>query len=301
LGILTDKQFWEDIYRRQQGMGEIASLLGTAVVAEPISGLAGLLTANPERVNEVQNALTYQPKGEVAQGWMQSVAPYAQKAGDWVGDKAVGIESATGVPREAVLAIPQMAAEAGAVGLLTKGGRQAAKQGLLRVADDFGRAPVGPKGQRGVVGGLPMDEASRMARAKEMGYDRPVFHGSTHDIDAFDANRTNPESDFGQGIYSSNTIDDVNVNYAGEGPDLTQRIDREAERIASELDLDYSEDSTAEVDANFVMTGDGRLIEVQGSAEGEPFYPIDFTNMLDLALQGNKVIMSQLWESEENV
>ena len=37
------------------------------------------------------------------------------------------------------------------------------------------------------------------------------------------------------------------------------------------LDLDYPEDSTAEVDMNVIMTGDGRFIEVQGTAEGEPF------------------------------
>ena len=37
------------------------------------------------------------------------------------------------------------------------------------------------------------------------------------------------------------------------------------------LDLDYAEDSTAETDANFVMTGSGGLVEVQGSAEGAPF------------------------------
>lgn len=37
------------------------------------------------------------------------------------------------------------------------------------------------------------------------------------------------------------------------------------------LDLPYTEDSTAEVDMNIVCTGDGRLIEVQGTAEGEPF------------------------------
>jgi ribonuclease PH len=52
------------------------------------------------------------------------------------------------------------------------------------------------------------------------------------------------------------------------------------------LDLDYSEDSTAEVDANFVMTGDGRLIEVQGSAEGAPFGRQDFLALLDLAAKG---------------
>ena len=37
------------------------------------------------------------------------------------------------------------------------------------------------------------------------------------------------------------------------------------------LDLDYAEDSTAETDANFVMTGAGGLVEVQGPAEGAPF------------------------------
>ena len=37
------------------------------------------------------------------------------------------------------------------------------------------------------------------------------------------------------------------------------------------LDLPYVEDSRAAVDMNFVMTGDGRLVEVQGTAEGAPF------------------------------
>ena len=37
------------------------------------------------------------------------------------------------------------------------------------------------------------------------------------------------------------------------------------------LDLDYAEDVTAETDMNVVMTGDGRFVEVQGTAEGEPF------------------------------
>ena len=37
------------------------------------------------------------------------------------------------------------------------------------------------------------------------------------------------------------------------------------------LDLDYSEDSTAETDMNFVMTEDGRFVEVQGTAEETPF------------------------------
>ncbi|MDT8335972.1 MAG: ribonuclease PH [Desulfurivibrionaceae bacterium] len=61
------------------------------------------------------------------------------------------------------------------------------------------------------------------------------------------------------------------------------------------LDLDYREDSSAEVDANFVMTGDGRLIEVQGSAEGAPFARDKFEQMLDLAELGMANLL-KLWE-----
>jgi len=60
------------------------------------------------------------------------------------------------------------------------------------------------------------------------------------------------------------------------------------------LDLDYQEDSSAEVDANFVMTGDGRLIEVQGSAEGAPFAREFLGVMLDMAGQGVDELM-KLW------
>ena len=52
------------------------------------------------------------------------------------------------------------------------------------------------------------------------------------------------------------------------------------------LDLDYDEDSNAEVDANFVMTGRGRLIEVQASAEGATFGREELTTLMDLAERG---------------
>ena len=42
------------------------------------------------------------------------------------------------------------------------------------------------------------------------------------------------------------------------------------------LDLDYPEDSEAETDANFVMTSKGKIIEVQGTAEGAPFSEEEF-------------------------
>lgn len=52
------------------------------------------------------------------------------------------------------------------------------------------------------------------------------------------------------------------------------------------LDLDYDEDSTAETDANFVMTGNGGIVEIQGTAEGEAFSRDEFNQLLDLATSG---------------
>lgn len=52
------------------------------------------------------------------------------------------------------------------------------------------------------------------------------------------------------------------------------------------LDLDYAEDSDAETDANFVMTGSGGIVEIQGTAEGSPFSRDEFNALLDLATDG---------------
>ena len=52
------------------------------------------------------------------------------------------------------------------------------------------------------------------------------------------------------------------------------------------LDLDYPEDSTAEVDANVVMTGDGGLIEVQATAERTPLSRAHLDDLLALAAEG---------------
>src|SRR6266850_2324460 len=52
------------------------------------------------------------------------------------------------------------------------------------------------------------------------------------------------------------------------------------------LDLDYAEDSDADTDANFVMTGSGRIVEVQGTAEKAPFSEEQFLSLLALAKKG---------------
>ena len=52
------------------------------------------------------------------------------------------------------------------------------------------------------------------------------------------------------------------------------------------LDLDYPEDSSAGTDANFVMTGSGGIVEIQGTAEGEPFSEATLAELLALAKKG---------------
>jgi ribonuclease PH len=59
------------------------------------------------------------------------------------------------------------------------------------------------------------------------------------------------------------------------------------------LDLDYSEDSRAAVDLNVVMDGQGRLLEIQGTAEGAPFSRSELNAMLDLAQAGISELQAQ--------
>jgi ribonuclease PH len=58
------------------------------------------------------------------------------------------------------------------------------------------------------------------------------------------------------------------------------------------IDLDYAEDSNAHTDANFVMTGVGGLVEVQGSAEGAPFTEEELIRMLALARDGVRQLVA---------
>ena len=58
------------------------------------------------------------------------------------------------------------------------------------------------------------------------------------------------------------------------------------------LDLPYSEDSRAQVDLNCVMDDQGRLIEIQGTAEHRPFSRAELNTLLDLAEKGNKELQA---------
>jgi len=58
------------------------------------------------------------------------------------------------------------------------------------------------------------------------------------------------------------------------------------------LDLDYEEDSMADTDANFVITGSGGLVEVQGTAEGVPFSEAQLGELLSLARKGTSELVA---------
>jgi ribonuclease PH len=58
------------------------------------------------------------------------------------------------------------------------------------------------------------------------------------------------------------------------------------------LDLDYLEDSDCDTDMNVVMTGSGGFVEIQGTAEGEPFQRDAMNAMLDLATSGIKELLN---------
>ncbi len=58
------------------------------------------------------------------------------------------------------------------------------------------------------------------------------------------------------------------------------------------LDLDYAEDSDADADANFVMTGKGGIVEIQGTAEKDPFSEEMFAELMIFAKKGIRELIS---------
>ena len=59
------------------------------------------------------------------------------------------------------------------------------------------------------------------------------------------------------------------------------------------LDVDYEEDSSSQVDMNFVLTESGKIVEIQGTAEGEPFTDEEFNKPMELGKEGIKQIITK--------
>ena len=90
------------------------------------------------------------------------------------------------------------------------------------------------------------DTAQRMVdeMAEAAGYTIRGYHGTTHDFTIFDRSRGNAEGNWGKGFYFTNNEDDAEANYAGEGPDLTNRIELLAENMEwmdGYEDMDYEQ------------------------------------------------------------
>lgn len=106
--------------------------------------------------------------------------------------------------------------------------------------------------------------------ADEAGNPIVMNHGTTHNFEEFTTERANIENDMGKGFYFSSSLDDVDINYAGEGPDLTNRITQLAERVINDMEEDpsgfgFDEDYTpteddAEEYARKQLAGDERTI-----------------------------------------
>ena len=71
------------------------------------------------------------------------------------------------------------------------------------------------------------------------GNPKVVYHGTTVNFDKFDPEKGQVEADLGAGIYFTDNTDDLSINYARKGPDLTNKIERDTERLASERDIEY--------------------------------------------------------------
>ena len=82
------------------------------------------------------------------------------------------------------------------------------------------------------------EKARGMVRkaAEQAGYTRNAKHGTTHKFTVFNLSRSNAENDMGRGFYFSTSLKDVESNYAGKGPDLTNRIERLTESLYDSMD-----------------------------------------------------------------
>jgi hypothetical protein len=90
-----------------------------------------------------------------------------------------------------------------------------------------------------------------------------VYHGTTHDFDSFELERGNTGNAVGTGYYFTTSPEDASINYAGEGADLTNKIEREREKVASELEYEY--DDVDDIVRDFEVTEEEaqRLLEEQ--------------------------------------
>jgi hypothetical protein len=112
---------------------------------------------------------------------------------------------------------------------------------------------------------LPMDEGARLARA-DAAFEKPTwYHGTTHDISAFDPSRANVEGHLGRSNYLTSSPEDAGRNYATpEGPDITNRIEQLAERIAQDDEFEGDMDAARQLAKEQIAGGsDGAVMPLR--------------------------------------
>lgn len=133
------------------------------------------------------------------------------------------------------------------------------KERLIRFAKDRKQKPVNTttrEFKRWFKGSQVIDED---------GDPLVVTHGTTHDFSVFDKSKSNPENYLGDGFYFSDSPDDAWHHYAGEGPDLTNRIDLLAERLQQEHEFEGDEmsfDDARELARDELYGGEEKVLPV---------------------------------------
>ena len=244
---------------RLAGVVEPAMTAGSTVLAEIPAYVAGMAELNESglpsegvrRAEEVSEMLTYNPRTMEGKAGLQSLTNGVMKVMDALGvDEAVNYLNNTVVPR-----------------IQKTFGETAAREigSSVMMSLPFVRK----------VPGLKMDQASRMQRAEDLGFDdEELFIGSTYDIEDLDLDRMHSDSHFGKAIYTTTSPDDASINYAGEGPDLTNRIQQKADELSGmgehgrELGRDYVEE------ARSILKGDNEGVVYPVVARSDKIFDI---------------------------
>ena len=174
------------------------------------------------------------------------------------------------------------------------------------VTAEYGMLPrscqsrIARESSRGKVGGRTQEIQRLVGRSLRAVVDMPALGERTIwiDCDVIQADGgTRAASITGAFVALADALKKIQKEGLIESLPLTDYVASVSLGIINEkiiLDLAYEEDSKAEVDMNVVMTGKGRFIEIQGTAEGEPFTKKDMDSMLEIAKKGiEKLIKKQ--------
>ena len=163
---MSDESLARSLVNKLYGTAEIGAMIGTAAFTEPFAGYKGLFNIGrgaeqaTEEIDAFRHKYTYSPRSETARGWLESAAPYIEKAGKWIDRKATDLETATGgkIPRELTKGVTQFTFEISPI--IAGKGIQIAKKAKARTKhiEDV-KSTIGDKGpvQRNIEDLIPWE------------------------------------------------------------------------------------------------------------------------------------------------